>query len=134
MKRSLWIPVIGCLFLFYSFNVALGQPKKPPPKTSELLSLDKKVYEQNCSPCYGGNGDGKAPAGVVLRPLPNDFNNPIREWPKMKEDLNKIFEVITKGVPNSAMVKWHQLSEKERWASVYTVLGFARPKAPSKKK
>jgi mono/diheme cytochrome c family protein len=133
MKKSLWVVVIGSLFLLYSFNVAMGQAKKPPPKTPELLTLGKKVYEQNCSPCHGTKGDGKGPAGVVLKPPPNDFNNPLKEWPKTKGDPNKIFEVITKGVPNSAMIKWDNLSEKERWALVYTVLGFAAPKAPSKK-
>ncbi len=134
MKRLLWIMVIGCLFLSYPFNMALGQAKRPPAKTPELLDLGKKVYEQNCSPCHGTKGDGKGPAGVVLKPPPNDFNNPLKEWPKTKGDPNKIFEVITKGVPNSAMVKWDQLSEKERWALVYTVLGFAVPKAAPKKK
>jgi hypothetical protein len=32
------------------------------------------------------------------------------------------------------MVKWDQLSEQERWALVYTVVGFASPKVPPKKK
>jgi high-affinity iron transporter len=134
MKRLLWIMVIGCLFLSYPFNMALGQAKRPPAKTPELLDLGKKVYEQNCSPCHGTKGDGKGPAGVVLKPPPNDFNNPLKEWPKTKGDPSKIFEVITKGIPNSAMVKWDQLSEQERWALVYTVVGFAAPKAPPKKK
>ncbi len=134
MKGLLCVVVLGSLFLLYSFNMALGQAKKPPSKTPELLDLGKKVYEQNCSPCHGTKGDGKGPAGVVLKPPPNDFNNPLKEWPKTKGDYNKIFEVISKGVPNSAMVKWDQLSEKERWALVYTVLGFASPKAPPKKK
>jgi len=134
MKRSRWIVAVGSLFLFYSFNLALGQAANPPKKTPELLNQGKKVYEQNCSPCHGAKGDGKGPAGVVLKPPPNDFNNPLKEWPKTKGDPNKIFEVISKGVPNSAMVKWDQLSEKERWALVYTVVEFASPKAPPKKK
>jgi mono/diheme cytochrome c family protein len=134
MKKTIALLVIGCLLLFYSFNIVLGQAPKPPKKTPELLAQGKRVYEQNCSPCHGTKGDGKGPAGVVLKPPPNDFNNPLKEWPKTKGDPNKIFEVITKGVPNSAMVKWDNLSEKERWALVYTVLGFAAPKVPPKKK
>ena len=42
--------------------------------------------------------------------------------------------MITKGIPNTAMVKWDQLSEQERWALVYVVVEFATPKAPPKKK
>ena len=126
MKKWVWM-ITGIVFILASQWV-FGQAPKAPKKTPELLNQGKKVYEQNCSPCHGAKGDGKGPAGVVLKPPPNDFNNPLREWPKTKGDPNKIFEVITKGVPNSAMVKWDQLSEKERWALVYTVLSFATPK------
>jgi high-affinity iron transporter len=134
MKRWLLVILFGSLLFFYSFNLVLGQVPKVPKKTPELLTLGKKVYEQNCSACHGAKGDGKGPAGVVLKPPPNDFNNPLKEWPNTKGDPNKIFEVITKGIPNSAMVKWDQLPEKERWGLVYTVLGFSAPKAPPKKK
>ncbi len=134
MKRGLLVILFGPLFLLYSFNIVLGQTAELPQKTPEVLNQGKKLYEQNCSPCHGAKGDGKGPAGVVLKPPPNDFNNPLREWPITKGDPNKIFEVITKGIPNSAMVKWDQLSEQERWALVYTVVGFAAPKAPPKKK
>ncbi len=48
--------------------------------------------------------------------------------------MSKIFDVITKGIPNTSMVKWDQLSEQERWALVYTVVEFAGPKAPSEEK
>jgi high-affinity iron transporter len=134
MKRSLWSVAVGCLFLFYSFNLALGQAPKPPKKTPELLAQGKKFYEQNCSVCHGSKGDGKGPAGVALQPPPTNFTKPLKEWPNTKGDLSKVFEVITKGIPNSAMVKWDQFSEKERWALVYTVLSFAPTKAAPKKK
>ena len=48
--------------------------------------------------------------------------------------MSKIFDVITKGIPNTSMVKWSQLSEQERWALVYAVVEFAAPKVPTKKK
>jgi high-affinity iron transporter len=134
MKRLLWIMVIGCLFLFYSFSMALGQASKPPKKTPELLGQGKKLYEQNCATCHGPKGDGKGQLGAVLKPTPSNFTKPLREWPITKGDSNKVFEVITKGIPNSSMVKWDQLPEQERWALVYTVVGFAAPKAPLKKK
>ena len=88
-----------------------GKAATPPKKTPDLLTQGKKLYEQNCSPCHGTNGDGKGPAGVALKPPPNDFANPFKDWPHTKGDPNKIFEVISKGIPNSAMVKWDQLPE-----------------------
>jgi len=134
MRKLLWVMVFGCLFLFYSFNIVLGQTPKPPKKTPELLSQGKKLYEQNCSTCHGPKGDGKGQLGAVLKPPPTNFTKPLKGWPYTKGDSNKVFEVITKGIPDSAMVKWDQFSEQERWSLVYTVVGFAAAKAPPKKK
>ena len=132
MKKWVWI-ITGIAFILASQWV-FGQAPKPPKKTPELLNQGKKLYEQNCALCHGTNGDGKGPAGVALKPPPRTFNLPLNQWTYSKGDLNKVFDVITKGVPNTAMVKWNQLSEQERWALVYTVVEFAGSKAPPKKK
>jgi len=135
MKKLLLISFIISLFLFFLLGAAPGKAATPPKKTPDLLTQGKKLYEQNCSPCHGDKGDGKGPAGVVLKPPPRDFANPFKDWPYTKGDPNKIFEVISKGIPNSAMVKWDQLPEKDRWALVYTVMEFSvSAKQPLKKK
>lgn len=132
MKKFLWIVVVG--FLFSSFNIVLSQT--PSKKTPELLSQGKKLFEQNCVTCHGPKGDGKGQLGAALKPPPSDFTKPLKQWPYSKGDLKKVFEAITRGIPNTSMVKWDQLSEKERWALVYTVEGFATPAmtTPVKKK
>jgi high-affinity iron transporter len=131
MKRLVLISVIGSLFLFYSLNMAFGQASKAPKKSPALITQGKKLYETNCAPCHGAKGDGKGPAGVALKPPPRTFNLPLSQWTYSKGDPKKVFEVITKGIPNTAMVKWDHLSEQERWALVYVVTEFA---APPKKK
>ena len=131
MKKWVWM-VVGIFFILASQGV-FGQAQKPPKKTPELLSQGKKLYEQNCALCHGTTGDGKGPAGVALKPPPRTFNVPLNQWTYSKGDLKKVFDVITKGIPNTAMVKWSQLSEQERWALVYFVVNFAAPKAPPKK-
>jgi len=133
MKRCLGVVLIGCLFFLGSF-IAWAHAQKPPPKTPELLSQGKTLYEQNCAVCHGVKGDGKGPAGVALKPPPRTFNIPLNQWTFSKGDLNKIFGVITKGIPNTAMVKWDHLPEQDRWALVYTVVGFAAPETTPKKK
>jgi high-affinity iron transporter len=133
VKKSLWMIIVASIFFLSSFSPLLGQTKSPK-KTSELLNQSKKLYEQSCEPCHGVKGDGKGPAGLALKPPPQTFNLPLSQWTYSKGDLKKVFEVITKGIPNTAMVKWDQLSEQERWALVYYVVGFAAPKAPPKKK
>jgi len=134
MKRLLWIFIVGCLFSLFSFGPALGQAQKVPKKTPELLTQGKKLYDQNCVTCHGPKGDGKGQLGAALKPAPSDFTKPFHQWAFGKGDLKKVFDVITKGIPNSSMVKWDQLPEQERWALVYVVTGFAPAKAVSTKK
>jgi high-affinity iron transporter len=134
MKRLFCIVVIGSFLLFFSCNTVFSQAPKPPKKTPELLNQGKKLYGQNCAVCHGATGDGKGPAGVALKPPPRTFNVPLDQWTYSKGNLKKVFDVITKGIPNTAMVKWDHLSEQERWALVYTVVGFASSKVPPKKK
>jgi high-affinity iron transporter len=131
MKRLLWVVLLSSFFLFSSLDQSLGQ-SAPPQKTPELLAQGKKLYEQNCMPCHGPNGEGKGPVGALLKPPPRDFNMPLSQWTYSKGDLKKVFDVISKGIPNTSMVKWDQLSEQDRWALVYFVVEFATP--PMKKK
>lgn len=130
MKRWIRFIVLSFFFIFSLWSLSLGQ-SAPPKKTPELLTQGKKLYEQNCVTCHGPKGDGKGPLGAALKPPPMAFNIPFKQWIHSKGDLKKVFEVITKGIPNTSMVKWEQLSEKERWALVYFVVEFAAP--PRKK-
>jgi mono/diheme cytochrome c family protein len=135
MKKCFWISIILLLIFFSSLGAVLGKDPTPPKKTPELLAQGKKLFGQNCSLCHGPKGDGKGPAGAALKPSPNDFTKPLKDWPTTKGDPNKIFEVISKGIPNSAMVKWDQLPEQERWALAYAVMEFSpASQTPAKKK
>ena len=133
MGKILWLVIAGSFLLFLSGTPFAKDPSLPK-KTPELLTLGKKLYDQNCVTCHGPKGDGKGQLGAALKPAPSDFTKPLKEWPYTKGDSKKVFDVITKGIPNSSMVKWDQLPEQERWALVYYVEGFATPKAPAKKK
>jgi high-affinity iron transporter len=130
MRKILFWLIAGSLLLFV-LDAAHAKDPIPPKKTPELLSQGKKLYEQNCVTCHGSQGDGKGQLGAALKPPPSDFTKPFKQWPYSKGDLKKVFEAITKGIPNTSMVKWDQFSEQERWALVYIVEGFA---APPKKK
>ena len=131
MKRWTWIVIVGTLFLLATIGLAANPP--PPKKTPELLKEGKQIFEQVCASCHGSNGDGKGPAGAVLKPPPTDFQKPLKEWPNTKGDTQKIFEVISKGIPNSAMVAWTQYSEQQRWALVYCIMDFSTTSAKKAK-
>ncbi len=135
MKRLTWISILISIFLLFSLHTALAKDPNPPKKTPELLAQGKKLFEQNCASCHGTKGDGKGPAGAVLKPTPSDLTKPLKQWPNTTGDLQKVFEVISKGIPNSAMVKWDQLPEQDRWALAYAVMEFSTSsKTPAKKK
>jgi mono/diheme cytochrome c family protein len=134
MKKSLSLLGITLLLCLSVSSQAFGQTPKIPKKSPELISQGKKAYEQNCLPCHGAKGDGKGPAGAVLQPPPNDFARPLSQWPVTRGVPQKVFEVISKGVPSSAMVKWDHLPEQERWGLTYYVMEFATKAPPPKKK
>jgi mono/diheme cytochrome c family protein len=133
MGKIVRVIVVVSLVLFL-LGTALGKDPAPPKKTPELVSQGKKIYDQNCVTCHGPKGDGKGQLGAALKPAPADFTQPLKEWSDTKGEPKKVFDVITKGIPNSSMVKWDHLPEQERWALVYYVEGFATLKAPAKKK
>ena len=128
MKRRVWVYVIGSFFVLSLAGPALGKDPKPPKKTPELLNEGKKLFEANCTSCHGEKGDGKGPVGMALTPHPADFAEPLKNWPNTKGKPERIFGVISKGIPNTAMVGWPQLSEKERWGLVYYVTEFTAQK------
>jgi high-affinity iron transporter len=119
---TLWIiaAVVGLFFV-----LALAGDPKPPKKTPKLLNEGKEIFEQTCAPCHGTRGDGKGPAGAALKPPPTDFQKPLKEWPNTKGNLERVFEVISKGIPNSAMIAWPQYSDQQRWGLAYVATGFA---------
>ncbi len=130
MKRLLILLVVA-FGVGSFFALAFAANPKPPKKTPELMNEGKKIFEQTCSPCHGTKGDGKGPAGAALKPSPTDFQKPLKEWPNTKGNPQKVFEVITKGIPNSAMVAWPQYSEQQRWALTYVARSYS---ASAKKK
>jgi high-affinity iron transporter len=123
MEKRTWIMMVGSLFLLTT--IALAANPAPPKKTPELLKEGKMIFEQVCASCHGSKGDGKGLAGAALTPAPTDFQKPLKEWPNTKGNPQKILEVISKGIPSSAMIAWAQYSEQQRWALVYTVIGFS---------
>jgi mono/diheme cytochrome c family protein len=133
MGKIVRVIVVVSLVLFL-LGTALGKDPAPPKKTPELVSQGKKLYNNNCVTCHGPKGDGKGQLGASLKPAPSDFTQPLKEWSDTKGEPKKVFDVITKGIPNSSMVKWDHLPEQERWALVYYVEGFAPAKAVSTKK
>jgi mono/diheme cytochrome c family protein len=124
MKRFARVVFVGSLFLLLSCAEILN-PNRPPEKTPELLSQGKRLYENNCIQCHGPNGEGDGWKAAELKTKPRNFTLPFSQWTYSKGDPNKIFEVLTKGIPDTPMAMFH-FSNEERWALVYRTMEFSR--------
>jgi high-affinity iron transporter len=128
MKHSVRMIFLTFLPVFLIVPLALSQTGKLPQKTSELTDLGKKSYDQHCAVCHGLKGNADTPAGKAITPPIQDFTKALKDWPDSKGDPAKIFEIITKGIPDSAMAAWGDLPENERWGLVYYVMEFPAKK------
>ena len=130
MKNMKWwfgVIAIGSSFTLFSCITGLD-PWKPPPKTPQLLSLGAILYQNNCQQCHGPNGGGDGPFAANLKKRPREFDLPFDQWTYSKGDPRKIFEVLSKGLPDTPMAMFH-FSDEERWALVYTVMEFSKEKS-----
>ena len=124
MKKRPWIIAVGSFFILSSCS-GLQLTQKPPPKTPELLSLGKKLYENNCIHCHGTKGDGKGPKASELKVKPRNFTLPLDQWRVSNGDPKKIFDVFKDGIPGTPMAMFHFANE-ECWALVYRVMEFSK--------
>jgi DMSO reductase family type II enzyme heme b subunit len=138
-RRCLLAPRIWALLVVLILGVSV-QAIDVPETFAQAgdAGAGKVVYERKCVGCHGDKGDGKGPAGELLRPAPRDFTSGIY---KIRSTANKVptdkdlFDVITHGMPGTSMPSWKVLPDKDRWNLVAYVKAFAPEKfkeAPKK--
>ena len=91
---------------------------KPPKRSPVLLEMGKRTYSIYCVACHGETGAGDGSAAAKLDPRPRNFST---EPFKQGSSVRQIFDTLGKGVPGTAMVKFTNLSEEERWALAWYV-------------
>jgi len=123
------------IFLFSLTPVWAQETKQPTVPSTAANSADlragQRVYQKWCMNCHGEHGDGAGPAANFLRPRPRDFRPglfKIRTTPsgQLPSDQD-LFNVITKGMPGTAMPDWEKtLTEAERRQLVPYLKTFSR--------
>jgi len=91
---------------------------RPPKRSPVLLEMGKRTYSIYCVACHGETGAGDGSAAAKLDPRPRNFST---EPFKQGSSARQIFDTLGKGVPGTAMVKFTNLSEQERWALAWYV-------------
>lgn len=87
----------------------------------------REVYLKRCWMCHGDAGQSDGPAAAILRPVPVNFTDGLKDTPDAD-----LWWRITAGIGNSAMPQWGLLlTEEERWdALLYVRKTFIEPSEP----
>ncbi len=105
-----------------------------PPDEAVVAAATQRLFEEDCTPCHGANGEGDGEFVYRLRTKPPDFTMGLYKFrsamPEPRSLRHDVYGSITLGVPTTAMLPQAQLSEDEAWALADYVLGLAR-RAPS---
>jgi high-affinity iron transporter len=84
----------------------------------------RSLYLSTCAPCHGETGDGNGPAARAQRIAPRNFlRDELRcaPAPGTLPSAEALLEVITRGLPDSAMPSFGHLPEEDRRALVMHV-------------
>ena len=107
------------LLLALAFSSFAAPSRKAPKRSAELVEQGKATYAIYCVACHGERGAGDGSAAARLNPRPRNFST---EKFRQGESVSQIFDTLGKGVPGTAMVKFTNLSEADRWALAWYVL------------
>lgn len=88
------------------------------PKAKPNLQLGERLFLQACAMCHGADGQGNTKLAKTMDPTPPDFCEP-----QKAETLSpyQSFNVITFGVPGTAMPSFEALTIGERWDVAFYV-------------
>lgn len=123
MKR-VFIFGSALIFLCGVYVYSTKSQLKAIPLSEALFEKGAALYGKNCSSCHGARGDAKSPAAYLLYPKPRDFTQGLFKLISTNSQQaanSDLYNVITKGMPGSAMPPWDTLSSEDRWALVYYV-------------
>lgn len=119
------------LVLYFRREPSLPPPPASPPQSAEELQLTrgKELYENHCTQCHGDRGDGNGPAARFLYPRPRNFQLAVYLLVSTDSNLpteKDLMQVITNGMPGSAMFPFGHLPDDDRQALVKYVQHLTR--------
>lgn len=96
------------------------------PTTVPDLARGAQLFQAQCASCHGLQGGGDGPLAKSLEPKPIALSDPVRA---RKRSLLALHQVITNGVPETAMQSYQTLSDAERWDLAFFVGTLSYPKS-----
>lgn len=97
-------------------------PHASQPQQLLPLRETQSLFQSHCSACHGAQGKGDGPASLGLEPPPTDFTDKSRA---LNRSVLGLYDAISDGIDDTAMVAYDQLNEKQRWSLAFYVGGLA---------
>lgn len=86
------------------------------PRRAPDAARGTALYAERCTSCHGDTGLGDGPAAKGLTPPPSNFHDRER---MTQRSVYGLYNTITLGVADTAMVSFGNLKEDERWALAF---------------
>lgn len=91
-------------------------PQAAIPQQLLPVSETQSLFQQQCSACHGTQGKGDGHASVGLEPPPTNFTDRARA---LNRSILGLYDAISNGIDETAMVAYDQLSEEQRWSLAF---------------
>ena len=108
-QKKITLKILG--FLILSLSTIAASHHVP----NSSIALGKKTYLERCEVCHGNLGDGKTFAANALFPPPKNFTS---KSTKTELSFKRMIRSVTKGRPNTAMMPWENVLNKQEIISV----------------
>ncbi|MGC2047788.1 MAG: cytochrome c/FTR1 family iron permease [Gallionella sp.] len=101
--------------IIVAYNIPVSPRQVPDSQRAAVL------FQQLCVRCHGAEGYGNGPESEMLNPRPANFRDATRMG---KRSVYGLYNTISLGVSGTAMPKFPQLSDDERWGLAFLASNF----------
>lgn len=101
-----------------SSAVQKAYPFPVAPAAVPDLARGAQLFQAQCAACHGMQGNGDGPLATSLNPKPTALAEHLRA---RERSLFALHQIISNGVPGTAMQGFGSLSDEDRWALAFFV-------------
>jgi high-affinity iron transporter len=107
------VSVVAPLARALAHSVQRVYPFAVAPAAVPNLQRGAKLFQAQCVACHGATGHGDGPLAASLNPRPTALAEHERA---RQRSLFSLYQIISQGVPGTAMASFGGFSDEDRWA------------------
>ncbi len=94
------------------------------PRHRPDVTEGQGLFERHCVACHGATGDANTEVARTLKPPPANLRE---AWAGAHRTPFRVFNVLSFGIPGTAMPSWETLTDQERWSLAFYVVALRHP-------